>query len=118
MNGSRPPCSGEGGDTPKCSKICEPGYSPSYKEDKHFGKCAGRRPVDSLPQPQRGKARAAESQNQQPGLEKGRAFTPLLRACCVFCVHPEFHLRNVAFQSDSEDLEGSKALFLQGSDLA
>ncbi|XP_037001330.1 cathepsin B isoform X1 [Artibeus jamaicensis] len=37
VNGSRPPCSGEGGDTPKCSKICEPGYSPSYKEDKHFG---------------------------------------------------------------------------------
>lgn len=26
-----------GGDTPKCSKICEPGYSPSYKEDKHYG---------------------------------------------------------------------------------
>ncbi|KAF6093183.1 cathepsin B [Phyllostomus discolor] len=51
VNGSRPPCSGEGGDTPKCSKICEPGYSPSYKEDKHFGKCSGQRPADSLPQP-------------------------------------------------------------------
>ncbi|KAF6306035.1 cathepsin B [Rhinolophus ferrumequinum] len=37
VNGSRPPCSGEGGDTPKCSKICEPGYTPSYKDDKHFG---------------------------------------------------------------------------------
>uniref|UniRef100_A0A9L0ICU1 Cathepsin B n=1 Tax=Equus asinus TaxID=9793 RepID=A0A9L0ICU1_EQUAS len=37
VNGSRPPCTGEGGDTPKCSKICEPGYSPSYKEDKHYG---------------------------------------------------------------------------------
>uniref|UniRef100_A0A8C0TFN6 Cathepsin B n=1 Tax=Canis lupus familiaris TaxID=9615 RepID=A0A8C0TFN6_CANLF len=36
VNGSRPPCTGEG-DTPKCSKICEPGYSPSYKEDKHYG---------------------------------------------------------------------------------
>uniref|UniRef100_A0AAA9TW88 Cathepsin B n=1 Tax=Bos taurus TaxID=9913 RepID=A0AAA9TW88_BOVIN len=36
VNGSRPPCTGEG-DTPKCSKTCEPGYSPSYKEDKHFG---------------------------------------------------------------------------------
>ncbi|TKC35595.1 hypothetical protein EI555_012460 [Monodon monoceros] len=36
VNGSRPPCTGEG-DTPKCSKICEPGYTPSYKEDKHFG---------------------------------------------------------------------------------
>jgi hypothetical protein len=37
VNGSRPQCTGEG-DTPKCSKTCEPGYSPSYKEDKHFGK--------------------------------------------------------------------------------
>lgn len=37
MNGSRPPCTGEG-DTPKCSKFCEPGYTPSYKEDKHYGK--------------------------------------------------------------------------------
>ncbi|XP_028908763.1 cathepsin B isoform X1 [Ornithorhynchus anatinus] len=37
VNGSRPPCSGEGGDTPKCSKKCEDGYTPSYKEDKHFG---------------------------------------------------------------------------------
>nr|AKZ42344.1 cathepsin B preproprotein [Castor fiber] len=36
VNGSRPQCTGEG-DTPKCSKTCEPGYSPSYKEDKHFG---------------------------------------------------------------------------------
>uniref|UniRef100_A0A673U887 Cathepsin B n=1 Tax=Suricata suricatta TaxID=37032 RepID=A0A673U887_SURSU len=36
VNGSRPPCTGEG-DTPKCSKICEPGYTPSYKEDKHYG---------------------------------------------------------------------------------
>lgn len=41
MNGSRPPCTGEG-DTPKCSKTCEPGYSTSYKEDKHFGKRGGR----------------------------------------------------------------------------
>lgn len=40
VNGSRPPCTGEG-DTPKCSKICEPGYTPSYKEDKHFGKRGG-----------------------------------------------------------------------------
>lgn len=43
VNGSRPPCTGEG-DTPKCSKICEPGYSPSYKDDKHFGKWDGRPP--------------------------------------------------------------------------
>uniref|UniRef100_G1TBY1 Cathepsin B n=1 Tax=Oryctolagus cuniculus TaxID=9986 RepID=G1TBY1_RABIT len=36
VNGSRPACTGEG-DTPRCSKTCEPGYSPSYKEDKHYG---------------------------------------------------------------------------------
>lgn len=40
VNGSRPPCTGEG-DTPKCSKICEPGYSPTYKQDKHYGKGPG-----------------------------------------------------------------------------
>ncbi|KAI2654470.1 Cathepsin B [Labeo rohita] len=33
-----PPCTGEGGDTPNCDMACEPGYSPSYKQDKHFGK--------------------------------------------------------------------------------
>lgn len=38
VNGTRPPCSGEGGDTPRCNKKCEAGYSPSYKQDKHFGK--------------------------------------------------------------------------------
>uniref|UniRef100_A0A9J7Z1A6 Cathepsin B n=1 Tax=Cyprinus carpio carpio TaxID=630221 RepID=A0A9J7Z1A6_CYPCA len=38
VNGSRPPCTGEGGDTPNCDMSCEPGYSPSYKQDKHFGK--------------------------------------------------------------------------------
>lgn len=38
VNGSRPPCTGEGGDTPNCDMKCEPGYSPLYKEDKHFGK--------------------------------------------------------------------------------
>ncbi|XP_009699273.1 PREDICTED: cathepsin B, partial [Cariama cristata] len=37
VNGSRPPCTGEGGETPRCSRRCEPGYSPSYKEDKHYG---------------------------------------------------------------------------------
>jgi len=41
VNGSRPPCTGEGGETPKCSRHCEPGYSPSYKEDKHYGKGGG-----------------------------------------------------------------------------
>ncbi|XP_026639021.1 cathepsin B isoform X2 [Microtus ochrogaster] len=37
VNGSRPQCTGEGGDTPKCTKSCEAGYSPSYKDDKHYG---------------------------------------------------------------------------------
>lgn len=41
VNGSRPPCTGEGGETPRCSRHCEPGYSPSYKEDKHYGKEGG-----------------------------------------------------------------------------
>ncbi|KAM9366463.1 cathepsin B isoform 1-T3 [Symphorus nematophorus] len=38
VNGSRPPCTGEGGDTPECVYRCETGYTPSYKEDKHYGK--------------------------------------------------------------------------------
>ncbi|KAK5935115.1 hypothetical protein CgunFtcFv8_020503 [Champsocephalus gunnari] len=38
VNGSRPSCSGEEGDTPKCVSTCEAGYTPSYKADKHFGK--------------------------------------------------------------------------------
>ncbi|XP_068963362.1 cathepsin B, partial [Petaurus breviceps papuanus] len=37
VNGSRPACTGETGDTPKCSKKCEAGYSPDYKDDKHYG---------------------------------------------------------------------------------
>ncbi|XP_051831936.1 cathepsin B isoform X2 [Antechinus flavipes] len=40
VNGSRPACSGEGGDTPKCNKKCEAGYSPDYKDDKHYGSTA------------------------------------------------------------------------------
>ncbi|XP_038150559.1 cathepsin B [Cyprinodon tularosa] len=40
VNGSRPPCTGEGGDTPKCISECEAGYTPSYKEDKHYGQTA------------------------------------------------------------------------------
>ncbi|XP_062979786.1 cathepsin B isoform X1 [Elgaria multicarinata webbii] len=36
-NGTRPPCSGEGGETPKCVTKCEAGYSPSYQDDKHYG---------------------------------------------------------------------------------
>ncbi|XP_076155775.1 cathepsin B [Alosa pseudoharengus] len=38
VNGSRPPCTGEGGDTPRCTKKCADGYTPAYKADKHFGK--------------------------------------------------------------------------------
>ncbi|XP_036405895.1 cathepsin B-like [Megalops cyprinoides] len=38
VNGTRPPCTGEGGDTPRCLTQCEEGYSPSYKQDKHYGK--------------------------------------------------------------------------------
>nr|AGN52668.1 cathepsin B [Channa striata] len=38
VNGSRPPCTGEGGDTPKCVYKCQPGYTPTYRRDKHFGK--------------------------------------------------------------------------------
>ncbi|XP_015685953.1 cathepsin B-like, partial [Protobothrops mucrosquamatus] len=37
VNGTRPPCTGEGGDTPECIKKCEAGYFPSYQNDKHYG---------------------------------------------------------------------------------
>ncbi|XP_067008596.2 cathepsin B [Anabrus simplex] len=37
VNGSRMPCSGSL-HTPKCKKICEDGYSITYKKDLHFGK--------------------------------------------------------------------------------
>ncbi|XP_064411518.1 cathepsin B [Latimeria chalumnae] len=37
VNGSRPSCTGEEGDTPKCVMQCEAGYTPSYFKDKHFG---------------------------------------------------------------------------------
>ncbi|XP_023695667.1 cathepsin B-like [Paramormyrops kingsleyae] len=37
VNGSRPSCTGEGGDTPECLMQCAPGYTPPYKQDKHFG---------------------------------------------------------------------------------
>uniref|UniRef100_A0AAY4B066 Cathepsin B n=2 Tax=Denticeps clupeoides TaxID=299321 RepID=A0AAY4B066_9TELE len=45
VNGSRPPCSGEQ-DTPKCVKECVTGYSPTYKEDKYFGKTSYSVPSD------------------------------------------------------------------------
>lgn len=38
VNGTRGPCEGEGGKTPKCVKKCEEGYNVPYEEDKHFGK--------------------------------------------------------------------------------
>ncbi|CDQ59645.1 unnamed protein product [Oncorhynchus mykiss] len=38
VNGTRPPCKGEEGDTPQCTNQCELGYTPGYKQDKHFGK--------------------------------------------------------------------------------
>ncbi|XP_077345156.1 cathepsin B [Lithobates pipiens] len=37
VNGSRPSCQGEHGDTPECVKKCETGYGPDYSSDKHFG---------------------------------------------------------------------------------
>ncbi|XP_066554666.1 cathepsin B [Amia ocellicauda] len=40
VNGSRPPCTGEGGDTPSCLNKCEDGYTPTYQLDKHYGKKA------------------------------------------------------------------------------
>lgn len=38
VNGTRPPCTGEEGDTPECKEECVPGYKPTYKEDKYYGK--------------------------------------------------------------------------------
>lgn len=38
VNGSRPSCTGERGDTPQCVHECEAGYTPSYPKDKHYGK--------------------------------------------------------------------------------
>lgn len=38
VNGTRGPCEGEGGKTPKCQKTCEDGYNIPYAKDKHYGK--------------------------------------------------------------------------------
>ncbi|XP_053698110.1 cathepsin B-like [Sabethes cyaneus] len=38
VNGTRPPCEGEGGKTPKCTKKCQASYNVPYAKDKHFGK--------------------------------------------------------------------------------
>lgn len=37
VNGTRRPCEGEGGKTPKCQKKCQNSYTVPYQEDKHFG---------------------------------------------------------------------------------
>lgn len=38
VNGTRPPCDGEEGKTPKCTKQCQTSYNVDYKTDKHYGK--------------------------------------------------------------------------------
>lgn len=48
VNGTRPPCEGDNGKTPKCVKKCEAGYSVKYADDKHKGRSSysiGRQPV-------------------------------------------------------------------------
>ncbi|XP_046392676.1 cathepsin B [Ischnura elegans] len=37
INGSRPPCQGEGGDTPACLKTCQKSYNIPYEQDLHYG---------------------------------------------------------------------------------
>lgn len=39
VNGTKPPCQGEG-PTPNCKKQCIPGYPTPFAQDKHFGKSA------------------------------------------------------------------------------
>uniref|UniRef100_A0AAY5KNH4 Cathepsin B n=1 Tax=Esox lucius TaxID=8010 RepID=A0AAY5KNH4_ESOLU len=46
VNGSRPACTGEEGNTPDCVLKCEVGYTPDYKHDKHFGKSSYGLPSD------------------------------------------------------------------------
>lgn len=38
VNGTRPPCEGEGGKTPKCVKKCQTSYNVPYAKDKLYGK--------------------------------------------------------------------------------
>ncbi|XP_077302123.1 cathepsin B [Arctopsyche grandis] len=40
VNGTRLPCTGEGGNTPECNKQCEEGYNVPYDKDRHFGQKA------------------------------------------------------------------------------
>ena len=37
VNGTRKPCDGEEGHTPKCSKTCIPEYKDDFQKDKHYG---------------------------------------------------------------------------------
>jgi len=47
INGSRPPCKGEG-PTPKCVRECDSGYKLPYKNDKHYGKFTASFRVENL----------------------------------------------------------------------
>lgn len=38
VNGTRPPCNGEEGNTPKCVHTCQASYTKAYKDDKRYGK--------------------------------------------------------------------------------
>lgn len=91
MNGSRPPCTGEG-DTPKCSKICEPGYTPSYKEDKHFGKRGGRPQCTG-----RGKPRREDQGFGVLGQE--HRMGPILREGAAHCILPVSTLKSAGMVS-------------------
>ncbi|XP_061393187.1 cathepsin B [Musca vetustissima] len=37
VNGTRPPCDGEHGKTPRCQHQCQASYNIDYKTDKHYG---------------------------------------------------------------------------------
>lgn len=37
VNGTRPPCDGEHGKTPRCQHQCQASYNVDYKKDKHYG---------------------------------------------------------------------------------
>ncbi len=37
LTGKLSPCAKEEEHTPKCSVMCEAGYTTSYRQDKHFG---------------------------------------------------------------------------------
>ncbi|KAK9880796.1 hypothetical protein WA026_013125 [Henosepilachna vigintioctopunctata] len=40
VNGTRPPCNGDNGKTPKCVRECESSYPITYNKDRKFGKSA------------------------------------------------------------------------------